>query len=90
MFIGFQDKLATNEDAKKTFEKINGEDATWPIVKMETIEGGHETFMVGTEMTYFYKAMELITKYNPIDGETATTAEKDDKVDLFEKKLFLY
>lgn len=66
MYVGNQDLKSTEVDARWAFSEINGGDAPWPIVEYRVINGGHETFLVGSDMGYFSKnVMRLISKYNP-------------------------
>jgi len=53
MFVGKHDELSTTKDAAWTFAAINGQSSDWPIVKFAEIDGDHEVFMVGKDMSYF-------------------------------------
>ena len=62
MFVGDSDELGDPIDAEYTKEAIG--DA---VVHYQLINGGHETFLVGKDMTYWTKdVMNLLSQYHPI------------------------
>ena len=63
MFVGDVDDLGDPTDNRWARDTINsGYNA---VVHYEEIHGGHASFIVGKDMSWFDRAMELIAKYNP-------------------------
>ena len=58
MFVGLNDSLATKTDAEWTRDKIGS-----AVIHFESIPGGHLSFMVGRDMTYFDTVMKLLWEY---------------------------
>ena len=76
MYVGQDDLLATVEDAKWTLREINGPDSSWPVEVFMERPGGHESFLVGKDMTFFTEsAMGQIKAYNPLP-RNATVPEE--------------
>ena len=68
MFVGHSDILADPVDAAWTAETINS------LVHYQEIVGGHLSFMVGKDMSYFTQdVMNLIKKYQPLPNSAAFT-----------------
>ena len=63
MFVGTKDDLGDIWDAKGTATLLNNSGPA--IVHYQELEAGHTTFMVGKDMSYLNKVVELIEKYNP-------------------------
>lgn len=62
MFVGRYDVLADPVDARWTRDQI-GE----AVVHYQEIDGGHETFLLGKDMTFFTKdVMDLLEWYHPV------------------------
>lgn len=62
MFEGKADKLADPKDAKWTADTIGKS-----IVHFEEIEGGHLTFMVAKDMSYWTgNVMKILGEYQPL------------------------
>jgi len=69
MFVGHSDILADPVDAKWASETINS------LVHYQEIVGGHLSFMVGKDMTYFTQdVMNLIKKYQPLPNSAEPAA----------------
>ena len=65
MFVGSVDDLGDPTDARWARDTIKS-GGHGALVHYEEIQGGHATFIVGKDMTYFERAMGLIKKYNPV------------------------
>ena len=63
MFVGTKDDLGDVVDAKWTAALLNHSGPA--IVHYQELEAGHTTFMVGKDMSYLNKVVELLEKYNP-------------------------
>jgi hypothetical protein len=64
MFVGDVDTLADSEDAEWTRDTIG--DA---VVHYQTIHGGHATFIVGKDMSWFTNdVMNIIKQYQPLNS----------------------
>ena len=62
MFVGNIDTLADKTDAEWTRDEIGS-----PVVHYQLIDGGHLTFIVGKDMTWFSNdVMDLIKEYSPL------------------------
>lgn len=61
MFVGKEDTLADPEDAEWAYRTIGS-----PVVHYQEIDGGHLTFMIGKDMSWFNDVMTLIEHYNPV------------------------
>lgn len=56
MFVGLDDELATTEDARWTRDQIGS-----AVVHYQEQIGGHISFIIGKDMTYFSEtAMDII------------------------------
>ena len=66
MFVGESDLLANPKDAEWTKEQI-GE----AVIYYQQMAGGHLSFLVGKDMTYFKtNVMNLIQEYHPVYAKT--------------------
>ena len=66
MFAAYDDTIADPTDAKWTKETIGAD-----VIHFQWIEGGHTTFLIGKDMSYYTQdVMGLLHTYNPI---TATS-----------------
>jgi len=64
MFVGIQDDLGDVQDCRDARDEINkGGDA---LKYYEEIPAGHQTFLVGLDMSYVDKAIELTNQYNSL------------------------
>lgn len=71
MFVGKDDTLATPTDAEWTRDQIG--DA---VIHYSLIEGGHLSFMVGKDMSYFTTdVMNLLAEYNPLPSVESVSAD---------------
>lgn len=61
IFTGIEDILADLTDAEWTRDQIGDN-----VVHYEEIHAGHLTFMVGKDMTYFNRVMDLLYEYHPL------------------------
>ena len=62
MFVGNVDKLADPTDAMWAYQTIGS-----PVVHYEEIDGGHLTFVIGKDMSYFSDSvLPLIEQYSPV------------------------
>ena len=69
MFTGKEDPLADLTDSRWTRDQIGSK-----IVHYEEIHAGHQTFLVGKDMSYFTKTvMDLLKEYQPLEGAAAQT-----------------
>jgi len=65
MFVGNVDKLADPTDAMWAYKQIGS-----PVVHYQEINGGHLTFVIGKDMSWFSDdVMPLIKKYQPLTTE---------------------
>ena len=65
MFVGDSDILGDAVDAEYTREAIG--DA---VIHYSLIHGGHLTFLVGKDMTYWTNdVMNLLAQYHPVSSE---------------------
>lgn len=60
MFVGANDDLADATDAKWAYSNIP------TVTYYEEIPGGHASFIVGKNYTFFDTVLNLMSKYNPI------------------------
>ena len=60
MFVGSNDTLADPIDAAWTRDQIGA-----AVIHYEQITGGHLSFMVGKDMSYFNTVLYLLGEYNP-------------------------
>jgi hypothetical protein len=65
MFVGRHDKMSTVNDSHKTLATLNGYFGSFPVVHFEERDGGLESFLVGKDMSYMEKVVDLIHQYNP-------------------------
>lgn len=63
MFVGTKDDIGDVLDAKWTAALLNHSGSA--LVHYQELEAGHSTFMVGKDMSYLFKVVELLEKYNP-------------------------
>jgi len=63
MFVGQEDELADVNDNRWTFDAISA-NQSWPVVLYSEIHAGHESFMVGLDMSYFESVVDLVHKYS--------------------------
>ena len=68
MFIGTSDVLATSTDSEWTKNEIG--DA---VIHYEYITGGHLSYFVGKDMTYFNTVMDLLAEYQPLPSTSNST-----------------
>jgi len=62
MFVGKDDDLADPEDARWAREEIRyGGNA---LVEYYEFNAGHASFMIGKDMSYFNRVIDLVQKYN--------------------------
>jgi hypothetical protein len=62
MFVGSVDTLADPKDSEWTRNEIGS-----PVVHYQEILGGHLTFMIGKDMTWFSQdVMGIIEQYHPV------------------------
>lgn len=62
MFVGNVDTLADNTDAEWTRNQIGS-----PVVHYQEINGGHLTFIIGKDMSWFSNdVMNLVRTYQPL------------------------
>lgn len=59
MFVGSVDEMGDPKDAAQTKSLMNPS----TLVHYEMIPGGHATFMVGNDMSYFKTVMDLIKQH---------------------------
>ena len=62
MFVGTKDNLGDTQDARWARDTIKS--AGNAIKFYQEIKGGHASFMVGKDMSYFENVIQLIKKYN--------------------------
>ena len=60
MFVGTKDDLADMFDARIMRYRMNRS----TVVYYEELEAGHSTFMVGKDMSYLKKVINLLKTYN--------------------------
>lgn len=65
MFVGSVDDLGDPTDARWARDVIIS-GGKGSLIHYEEIKGGHATFLVGKDMSYFNTVMTLIKKYNPV------------------------
>ena len=66
MFVGTEDDLGDVTDTRWARDTIkSGGNA---LVHYEEFPAGHTTFLVGKDMTWVNRAMELTNHYNPISS----------------------
>lgn len=58
MFVGNEDMLADPTDAEWARDTIGS-----PVVHYQMINGGHLTFMIGKDMSWFNDVMDVVKKY---------------------------
>ena len=63
MFVGQEDELADVNDNRWTLDAISA-NQSWPVVHYSEIHAGHESFMVGLDMSYFDSVVDLVHKYS--------------------------
>ena len=64
MFVGSEDDLGDPTDAQWARDRINeGGDA---LKHYQEMPGGHITFMIGKDMSYFNNVTSLLSQYNPL------------------------
>jgi len=62
MFVGNVDTLADKTDAEWTRNQIGS-----PVVHYQEINGGHLTFIIGKDMSWFSNdVMNLVRTYQPL------------------------
>jgi hypothetical protein len=62
MFVGKYDRLADPADAEWTLEAL-GES----VISYQEIDGGHLTFFIAKDMTYFnHDVMDILRYYQPL------------------------
>lgn len=82
MFVGENDKLADPTDAEWTRDTI-AQDNVGEIIHYSTIKGGHLSFMIAKDMTYWTTdVMAILAKYQPLPEYTYTRLD-------FEPELYL-
>lgn len=64
MFVGSADDLGDPTDEEWAREQINAGGKS-QLVHYQEIEAGHASFIIGKDMSYFDKVMELVHTYNP-------------------------
>ena len=66
MFVGLEDDLGDSTDTRWARDTINsGGDA---LVHYEEMAGGHASFLIGKDMTWVDRALELTAHYNPVNN----------------------
>ena len=66
MFVGQSDKLADVEDAQWIRSQLGD-----GVVHYQEIVGGHISFMIGKDMSYFTEdVIGLLSQYHPIPQQT--------------------
>lgn len=60
MFVGANDDLADATDAKWAYSQIPS------MVHYEEVPGGHESFIVGKDYSFFNTVLSLMSKHNPV------------------------
>jgi hypothetical protein len=66
MFVAYDDTIADPTDANWTRNQIGA-----AVKHYQMIEGGHLSFMIGKDMTYYTQdVMGLLNQYNPIHNQT--------------------
>lgn len=69
MFVGSIDTLADKTDAEWARDEIGS-----PVVHYQEIDGGHLTFIVGKNMTWFSEdVMGLIEQYQPLSTDDSVS-----------------
>lgn len=64
MFVAYDDTIADPMDAQWTADTIGS-----AVFHYQYIEGGHLTFMIGKDMTYYTQdVMGLLNQYNPLNA----------------------
>ena len=64
MFVGKQDTFGNLDDNRWARDEIEAGGSA--LVHYGEYEGGHMSFLVGKDMSYFDKVIELVKEYNPI------------------------
>ena len=63
LFVGSVDDLGDPTDGKWASEQFS----EGVLKHYEQIDGGHMTFLVGKDVSYFDRVMNLVKEYNPIN-----------------------
>jgi len=61
MFVGSEDDLGDPTDCEWAKSQMNSS----VLKHYEIVNGGHATFMVGKDMSYFKQVLNLVKQYNP-------------------------
>jgi hypothetical protein len=75
MFVGTEDDLGDPVDARWGRDQL----APGVLKHYEEYPGGHLTFQVGKDFSYFNRVMNLLGEYNPVH-EVYTTSEDNNNV----------
>jgi len=62
MFVGLDDDLGDPTDASWARDQIQG--AGTAMVAYNEVKAGHSTFMIGKDMSYFSKVLDLVKQHS--------------------------